>query len=211
MLNCHNQRQNLCWTGLGTSGSFLLTFEANYLRAAWGWWVWNSAAWPQQFGRGWGLVLFFSPFVTVLPTALNHAEKARAQICTQGAAHMCWHLETPPQEFRAVCYKNRTSCAEIRNVGGLGDWGQPWKSCSGGDTAPELSTQPRDRWQPGLGASWCCRKWWLRQAALGWLGHPGWSHPPPASMVARKPQKNLRKTSSDPCLCLWPCHPRPGV
>lgn len=191
MLNCHNQRQNLCWTGLGTSGSFLLTFEANYLRAAWGWWVWNSAAWPQQSGRGWGLVLFFSPCVTVFPTALNHAETARAQICSQGAAHMCWHLETPPQEFRAVCYKNRTIRAEIRNVEGLGNG----DSCSGWDTAPELSTQPRGRCPPGLGASWCCRKGWLRLAALCWLGHPGWSS---IGHILLLHPGNLRKTSLTP-------------
>lgn len=34
------------------------------------------------------------------------------KICAQRAVHMCWHFETSPQEFLAVCYKNWSLCAE---------------------------------------------------------------------------------------------------
>jgi len=77
-----------------------------------------------------GVWVFFSPFVTVFPIALNHAEIETVKICTQGAVHMCWHFETPPQEFFAVHYKNRSLCAETRDRGGLKYCEQRWKSCS---------------------------------------------------------------------------------
>lgn len=59
-----------------------------------------------------GFGFFPSPFVTIFPTALNHAEMETVKICTKREVHMCWHFETPPQEFLAVYYKNWPLCAE---------------------------------------------------------------------------------------------------
>lgn len=67
-----------------------------------------------KFGL-WVWVFPLSPFVTISPIALNHAEMETVKLCAQRAVHMCWLLETSPQEFLAVCYKNWLLCAEWRD------------------------------------------------------------------------------------------------
>jgi len=52
------------------------------------------------------------------------------KICAQRAVHMCWHFETPPQEFLAVCYKNWSLCAETKGCEGLRCFKEEWKSCT---------------------------------------------------------------------------------
>lgn len=72
------------------------------------------------------------------------------KICTQRAVHMCWHFETPPQEFLAVYYKNRPLSAENEGCEGLWHFKELWKSYTHGETfGNSQSAQARDIGLPG--------------------------------------------------------------
>lgn len=160
MLNCHNQRQNLCWTGLGTSGLFLLTFEADYLRAAW------VDVWNQQFGRGWGLVLFFPPLCNCFPHSLKSCRNGKStNMHPRNSPHVL-ALGHSTTGISCVCHKSRES---VQKSGTVGAWELgtavekllPW-----GDT-PEPGHTAQGEVRTQAGNPWRCRTWWW--SAPGWV------------------------------------------